>query len=66
MNKQLKSTTMKKMKIWMMAILSAMMMLPQTALADDGGTCGDNLTWTYAESTKTLTIEGTGTMRDYS
>ena len=57
---------MKKMKIWMMAILSAMMMLPQTALADDGGTCGDNLTWTYAESTKTLTIEGTGTMRDYS
>ena len=32
--------------------------------AEDGGVCGDNLTWTY-DSTN-LTISGTGTMYDYS
>ena len=31
--------------------------------ADDSGTCGDNLTWTYSEGT--LTISGTGPMNDY-
>jgi len=36
-------------------------------LDEDGlsGTCGDNLTWTYDESTETLTISGTGAMWDY-
>ena len=29
------------------------------------GTCGENLTWTYYKSTKTLTIDGTGDMFDY-
>ncbi len=29
------------------------------------GTCGENLTYTYYESTKTLTIDGTGDMFDY-
>lgn len=29
------------------------------------GTCGDNLTWTYDDETKTLTISGTGAMYDY-
>ena len=29
------------------------------------GTCGENLTWTYYKSTKTLTIDGTGNMFDY-
>src|SRR5699024_739647 len=34
--------------------------------ADDtvGGTCGDNLTWTY-DSSYTLTISGTGDMDNY-
>lgn len=30
--------------------------------ADDSGTCGNNLTWTYVEATKTLTISGSGAM----
>ena len=30
------------------------------------GTCGDNLTWTFVESTGTLTITGTGAMTDYA
>lgn len=29
------------------------------------GTCGENLTWAYYKSTKTLTIDGTGNMSDY-
>ena len=36
-----------------------------TAKADDSGTCGKNLTWTYTKATKTLTISGTGQMTDY-
>ena len=30
------------------------------------GECGDNLTWTYLEDTKTLTITGSGYMTDYT
>ena len=29
------------------------------------GTCGDNLTWTFNESTDTLTVSGTGDMYDF-
>ena len=36
--------------------------LPLAASADDSGTCGDNLTWTYVEETGTLTISGSGDM----
>jgi len=35
------------------------------ANADDSGTCGDNLTWTYVEANHTLTISGNGNMTDY-
>lgn len=37
-------------------------------LEEDGltGSCGDNLTWTFDESSNTLTISGTGAMWDYN
>jgi len=41
-------------------------LLPMMASADDSGTCGTNLTWTYVEATHTLTISGEGSMKDYS
>lgn len=47
-------------------LLLVMMLLPMVARADESGACGDNLTWTYVEDTKTLTISGTGNMYGYS
>ena len=41
-------------------------LLPIMASADANGTCGENLTWSYVESTKTLTISGIGAMSDYN
>ncbi len=40
----------------------------QTVSADNptSGTCGDNLTWEYAEISQTLTISGTGEMSSYT
>ena len=46
-------------------LLFLMIALPSVARADDSGTCGNNLTYYYAESTKTLTISGSGAMKDY-
>lgn len=40
-----------------------MMALPMVAWADDSGSCGKDLTYYYSESTKTLTISGTGPMK---
>ena len=34
--------------------------------ADASGTCGDDVSWTYNEATKTLTISGSGQMADYA
>ena len=47
-------------------LLFFLMLLPMAANADYSGTCGDNLTWTYVESIKTLTISGTGQMKNYN
>ena len=46
-------------------LLILMALLPMVALADESGTCGDNLTWTYYESTHSLVITGSGDMYDY-
>lgn len=43
-----------------------MALMPVAMWADDSGTCGENLTWTYEEATKTLTISGDGEMDNYS
>lgn len=41
-----------------------MMMPIMAANADESGTFGENLTWSYVESTNTLTISGSGSMPD--
>ena len=46
-------------------LLLVIIMLPLVASADESGTCGRNLTWTYSESTKVLTISGSGNMFSY-
>ena len=46
-------------------LLLTTIMVSIVADADDSGTCGDNLTWSYVESTKTLIISGNGTMDNY-
>ena len=42
-----------------------MILLPIMANANDSGTCGEHLTWTYVSETNTLTISGWGKMRNY-
>ena len=46
-------------------LLLVMMLTTATAWADDSGNCGTNVTYSYVESTHTLTISGTGAMEDY-
>jgi len=47
-------------------LLLLLMFLPLLrAHADDSGSCGDNVTYTYVEETHTLTISGTGPMKEY-
>lgn len=45
--------------------LLVMMLTATTAWADDSGSCGNNVTYKYSESTHTLTISGSGTMENY-
>ena len=40
-------------------------LLPMLAMADDSGSCGSGVTWTYTESTETLIIQGNGAMDNY-
>ena len=51
----------------MKRILTLILFLATTIVswADDSGTCGENLIWTYVESTNTLTISGSGAMKNY-
>ena len=48
------------MKKQLLLFLAAI--LPMMASADASGTWGENLTWTYVETTHTLTISGEGSM----
>ena len=46
-------------------VLLVMLFSSATAWADDSGSCGDNLKWEFTSSDSTLTISGTGEMKDY-
>jgi hypothetical protein len=48
------------------AILFLLALLPMVAEADDSGSCGVGLTYTYKEASHTLTIKGNGEMDNYS
>lgn len=56
-----------KRKLLIMLALAALLALLccSVALADESGSCGDDLTWAYDSSTGKLTISGTGAMADY-
>jgi hypothetical protein len=43
-----------------------MLLTTVSAWADSSGSCGTNVTYTYSESTHTLTISGNGAMADYA
>ena len=47
-------------------ILTMMLTAVSDAWADDSGSCGTAVTWSYVESTQTLTISGSGAMTDYN
>ena len=49
----------------LLSILALLCLTVTSAWADDSGTCGTSLTWSYVESTHTLTISGTGAMADF-
>ena len=56
----------KKQFFFMRAAMSLLVMLCSLgAWADDSGSCGTNVTYSYVESTHTLTINGTGDMENY-
>ena len=55
----------KRMLSALLALCAALALLSVTALAaETSGSCGDNVTWSFSDGT--LTIQGTGDMRDYS
>lgn len=60
----------KTKRIWAVLLAACVFftIISAAALADEVKIwkCGENLTGTYDETTKTLTISGTGDMRDYS
>ncbi|MBO7458909.1 MAG: leucine-rich repeat protein [Paludibacteraceae bacterium] len=55
---------MKRFKLFIF-VLALVANVP-SAWADASGSCGDDLNWTYVESTHTLTITGYGDMYDYT
>lgn len=49
----------------LLSIIALLCLTVTSARADSSGSCGTNVTYSYVESTHTLTISGTGAMGDY-
>ncbi len=47
-------------------LLFILTLLPMLAMADESGSCGDNVTYTFVSSTGTLTIQGNGAIYNYN
>ena len=47
-------------------VVLAFLLCTTTAWADSSGRCGDRVTWSFSESSGTLTISGSGNMDDFS
>ena len=50
----------------LLSILALLCLTVSGAWADDSGSCGTSLTYSYVESTHTLTISGSGAMTKYN
>ncbi len=53
------------MKVKLLFIFALLLTAVTGAWADDSGSCGTGVSYSYVESTHTLTISGTGAMTDY-
>ena len=49
----------------LLSIIALLCLTFTSARADDSGACGTSVTYSYVETTRTLTISGTGAMTDY-
>lgn len=56
--------TKRKRNSWLLAVLTAVLLMTSSAMAAESGTCGANLSWTLEDGT--LTITGTGEMTDFT
>ena len=56
---------MKKLLVMFFGLVVIGLCVPALCSADDSGTCGENVTWTYSSADGVLTISGNGTMEDY-
>ncbi len=54
------------MRIKLLFIFALLLTAVTGAWADDSGSCGTDVSYSYVESTHTLTISGTGAMTDYA
>lgn len=54
---------MKRVLSWIVVLCMVLSLPPTAVFAADSGSCGENVTWSYADGV--LTISGTGAMDDY-
>ena len=66
MNKKQSRSLFQRLTALALSVLMVLTMLPATAAAaaPTSGTCGANVKWSYSNSTKTLSITGSGAMDD--
>lgn len=56
---------MKKTFAVLLSLLFVFTLLPSVSMAETSGTCGDDLSWSFDESTGVLTITGSGEMDNF-